>query len=144
MEEQQPLPYDPVVEAIRLLARRGRELREAPRNAVYEGMTPEERGIAVYKKWQDGELSIADMTELEWRSWLIEEEIQGRRRDNWLWNHEQHRHLMKRVYSLKAKLTEDERRAINDLLELCEWGRDEVDQVKEIVETAEWLSGLRK
>ena len=29
-----PLPYDPVVEAIRILARRGRQLREAEERAV--------------------------------------------------------------------------------------------------------------
>jgi hypothetical protein len=64
--------HDPVVEAIKILARHGRRLREAPRNVVYAGMTPEERGITVYEKVQQGELRPGQMTRLERDSYLDE------------------------------------------------------------------------
>lgn len=67
-EQLSELPYDPVVEAIRILARHGRRLREAPRNATYEGMTDEERGIAVFDMVERGELEPGEMTLLEYES----------------------------------------------------------------------------
>lgn len=73
-EEKQlyALPHDPMVEAIRIPARRGRELREAEHNVIYEGMTPEERRIAVCEKSERGELKPGEMTRLGRGFWLEE------------------------------------------------------------------------
>jgi hypothetical protein len=83
------------------------------------------------------------MTQLEWESWVSEDKRRNALMDNFLWNHEHHRYLMKRIYSVKDKLNEDEQQAIDELLEACKWGDDKVQQAKEIVETAEWFSRLQ-
>lgn len=163
IEDEQPheVPYDPVVEAIRIFARRGRQLREAEErgsrgpeaegvvrdaataNASYEGMTPEERGIAVYEKWEARELHFSEMTRLEQMSLESECKRQSEQTHNLLWNIEHHHYLLERVNSIEDRLTEEEQRAIIDLMESCRWGSAEVEQVKESIETAEWFSNLR-
>jgi hypothetical protein len=98
--------YDPLVEAIRIFVRRGRQLREAEErncgvsqdeavvrdaataNAAYKGMTPEDRGIAVYKKWIADELHVSEMTELEWVSLRNECKRQSEQTRNLIWNAE--------------------------------------------------------
>jgi hypothetical protein len=115
------------------------------RDVEYEGMTDEERRAAVYEKWENGELRRHNMTPLEEDAWRAENDRRRRiRTDNLIWNNEHHRHLVKRIHSLKDKLTKDEWHAIKDLLEACRWSDDEVHQAKEIVETAEWFSGLQR
>ena len=149
--------YDPVVEAIRVLARHGRELREAPRNAVYEGMTPEKRGKAVYERFKRGELEPSEMTRLEHDSWL--DEILRQRLEllegmtsicdqyellaNAAWNCEHQAYFIDRISEeLWDRLSAKEQEAFLELLQSSHWGRAEVEQAKQIIETAEWFGRL--
>jgi len=135
----------------KMLAKWGREAEEAPHNAVYEGMTDAERGVAVYKKWEQGELCPEEMTQLESRSCIIrvdrliaEATLELEMVNNALWNTDHHPFLMERIQgSIWNKLTVTERRALAELAMTSHWGRDEVEQVKEIIETTEWFSRLK-
>lgn len=115
------------VEAIRMIARWGREALEAPRNAVYEGMTPEERDIAVYEKCNREGLEWEDMTLLERRSWLAEYRGQMAEQDrqhegtkNAFWNIDRHSFLIDRIRGgVYQKLTAEEQAAFMELLRSC-------------------------
>ena len=130
-------------EVYEIILNYGSAEQTSERDAEYEDMSEEERRAAVYEKWENGELRRHNMTPLEEDAWGAENERRQRiRTDNLVWNNEHHRHLVKRIYSQKDRLTEDEWQAIIDLLETCKWSNDEVQQVKEIIETAEWFSRL--
>ncbi len=128
--------------AYELLLKWGREKEEQSQNTEYDGMSNEERIATVYGKYERGELSLTEMSHLEWESWLVEQNRRDKRFDNWLWNHENHRFLLKRIYGLREHLSDAEWQTIENLLEECEWGEAEVVRVKEIVETAEWFNRL--
>lgn len=116
---------------------------EARRNAVYEGMLHEDRLRAVYEKWQNDELPLSEMTEQEMRFWQQENARRHQKMDNFLWNYENHSFFIKRVKKLYDHLTDEEKQAIEALLEEKKWGDKELAQVKEIVETAQWFSRMQ-
>lgn len=116
---------------------------EARRNAAYEGMSYEDRLRTVYEKWQNDELPLSEMTEREMFYWQQENTRRRQKRENLLWNCENHSFFIKRVKALYDHLSVEEKQAIEDLLEEKKWGDKELAQVKEIIETAQWFSKMQ-